>query len=85
VIRIVVRIHDRPDNSLDPETATSAARGSIALRRLDADDPGNTDLHPPRSCPLSPASPFRAVVIGGFADHHYSHKKTAVESFIVTG
>jgi hypothetical protein len=47
---------------------------------------GSTNAqHPPRRCPLSPAAPFRAIVIGGFVDHKFVDKRTAVEGLIVTG
>lgn len=42
-------------------------------------------LHPPRRCPLSPSAPFRAIILGGFVDHQFTHKRTATEGFIVTG
>jgi hypothetical protein len=42
-------------------------------------------LHPPRHCPLSPSTPLRAIIVGGFVDHQFAHKRTATEGFIVTG
>lgn len=42
-------------------------------------------LHPPKTCPLSSTSPFRAVVVGTQIGQRFPHKPTESQGFIVTG